>query len=65
MPFRDVLPQESEFWEACARHTNRQTARTIQAIYLCDDCAIRLTKEGFNDRPPIVWRQLFSPISDN
>jgi len=53
MPFRDVLPQESEFWEACARHTNRQTARTIQAIYLCDDCAIRLTKEGFNDRPPI------------
>ena len=52
-PFRDVLNPESEFWEACARHTNRQTARKIQAVYLCDECAIRLTREAFNDRPPI------------
>ena len=52
-PFRDVLNPESEFWEACARHTNRQTARKIQAIYLCDGCAFRLTREAFNDRPPI------------
>jgi len=52
-PFRDVLNPESQFWEACARHTNRQTARKIQAVYLCDECAIRLTHEAFNDRPPI------------
>jgi hypothetical protein len=48
-----VLNPASEFWEKCARHTNRQTARKIQAVYLCDECAIRLTREAFNDRPPI------------
>lgn len=52
-PFREVLNPASEFWEACARHTNRQTARKIQVIYLCDECAKRLTHEAFNDRPPI------------
>ncbi len=51
--FREVLPQDSEFWEKCARHTNKQTTRMIQAIYLCDECAIRLTAKSFNDRPPI------------
>jgi hypothetical protein len=52
-PFRDVLNPESEFWEACARHTNRQTARKIQAVYLCAECALLLTREAFNGRPPI------------
>jgi hypothetical protein len=52
-PFRDVLNPNSEFWEACARHTNRQTARKIQAVYLCDECTARLIHEAFNDRPPI------------
>lgn len=51
--FRDVLLQESEFWEKCARHTNKQTTRMIQAIYLCDDCARKLTTSCFNNRPPI------------
>lgn len=53
MSNRDVLPRESEFWEACARHTTRQTARTLQTGYYCDECAERLTHEAFNDRPPI------------
>jgi len=52
-PFRDVLSPESEFWEACARETSRRTARKIQTVYLCDECAARLTHEAFNDRPPI------------
>jgi len=43
----------SPFWEACARETNRKTSRTVQHIYLCDDCARRLTVEAFNGRPPI------------
>lgn len=52
-PYRDVLPLDSPFYEACARHTARTTSRALQHIYLCDPCAIRLTKEAFNDRPPI------------
>ena len=52
-PYRDVLPPDSSFYEACARHTSRTTSRALQHIYLCDTCAIRLTKEAFNDRPPI------------
>jgi len=51
--YRDVLGRDSEFWEACARHTIRQTARTLQTGYYCDDCARRLTHEAFNDRPPV------------
>jgi hypothetical protein len=53
VPFRDVLDPNSEFWEACGRHTNRHTSRKIQAVYLCDECAVRLTNEAFNGRPPI------------
>src|SRR5215468_4445884 len=51
--FVDLLSPDSEFWEACARHTIRQTTRFIGTIYLCDECAYRLTKEGLNERPPI------------
>jgi hypothetical protein len=53
VPFNDILPMTSSFWEACARETNRKTCRTVQHIYLCDDCARRLTAEAFNGRPPI------------
>jgi hypothetical protein len=52
-PFRDTLARDSDFWEACARHSNRQTCRLVQTIYYCDDCAQRLTVEAFNGRPPI------------
>ncbi|MBM3746371.1 MAG: hypothetical protein FJW34_11295 [Acidobacteria bacterium] len=52
-PFTETLPRSSDFWEACARHTARQTCRTVQHIYLCDPCARRLTEKAFNDRPPI------------
>lgn len=52
-PFRDVLDPASEFWEKCARHEKRQTARTIQVLYLCDPCAIRMSAEAMNGRPPI------------
>ena len=51
--FTEILPQSSDFWEACARHTTRRTCRTVRHIYLCDLCAKRLTKEAFNDRSPI------------
>lgn len=51
--YQDVLSRNSEFWEACARHTSRQTARTMQTGYYCDDCARKLTHEAFNDRPPV------------
>lgn len=52
-PYRDVTPESSGLFETCARHTARQTARTLQTIYLCDDCARRLVHEAFNDRPPV------------
>lgn len=51
--FTETLPRTSDFWEACARHTARQTCRTVQHIYLCDPCARRLTEKAFNNRPPI------------
>jgi hypothetical protein len=53
MAYRDVLPQDSQFWEKCARHTSPQTARTMQSLYLCDPCAIRICKEAMNNRPPV------------
>jgi hypothetical protein len=40
VPFNDILPMTSSFREACARETNRKTCRTVQHIYLCDDCTI-------------------------
>lgn len=48
-----TLPQTSEYWEKCARHTSSHTARTLQTGYYCDKCARRLTHEAFNDRPPV------------
>jgi hypothetical protein len=51
--YREILPRSSGFWEACARHTARQTARALQTGYYCDECARRLTHEAFNDRPPV------------
>lgn len=51
--FREVLNPADPFWEACARHTARQSTRVINHIYLCDRCASRLTRESFNQRPPI------------
>lgn len=50
-PYRDVLPTDSEWMEKCARHTAKQTARTLQHIYLCDPCAKRLVAEALNGRP--------------
>lgn len=51
--YRDVTPESSGLFETCARHTARQTARTLQTIYLCDDCTKRLVREAFNDRSPV------------
>lgn len=51
--YRKVLPRTSDYWEACARHTSRHTARTLQTGYYCDRCARRLTRRAFNDRPPV------------
>jgi hypothetical protein len=59
-PFRDTMPQSSEYWEACARETSRKTARTLQHIYLCDPCARRLTLEALNGRPPIYHGETIS-----
>lgn len=53
VPFSDTMPQNSKFWEKCARETNLKTARSLQHIYLCDGCARRLTVEALNGRPPI------------
>jgi hypothetical protein len=50
--YRKILPRTSEYWEACARHTSRQTARTLQTGYYCDRCARLLTHKAFNNRPP-------------
>lgn len=51
--YRTTLPASSGLFEACARHTARQTARSLQTIYLCDDCTQRLVAEAFNERPPV------------
>ena len=51
--YRDVALGSSGLFETCARHTARQTARTLQTIYLCDDCTRRLVGEAFNGRPPV------------
>ena len=51
--YREVLSRSSQYWEACARHTSRQTARTLQTGFFCDRCAKRLTREAFNNRPPV------------
>jgi len=48
-----VMADSDPFWEACARHTSRHTARTERSIYVCDDCCGRLQREAFNDRPPL------------
>lgn len=55
--YREVLTIQSDFWEACARHQNRATTRFISSLFLCDACAIRLTRECFNNRPPIFHGQ--------
>lgn len=52
-PYRDVLEQTSGWFEACARHTARSTARTLQYLYTCDPCTRRLVTEAFNGRPPV------------
>ncbi len=51
--YREITPEASGLFETCARHTSRQTARTLQTIYLCDNCTKRLVHEAFNDRPPV------------
>jgi hypothetical protein len=51
--YRKILPRTSDYWEACARHTSRQAARTLQTGYYCDRCARLLTNRAFNDRPPV------------
>lgn len=55
--FRDVLTPDSPFWEKCARHQNLSTSRNIAPLFLCDECAIRLTNDCFNQRPPIYHGQ--------
>ncbi len=52
-PYREVLDPASGLYETCARHTNRQVARTVQFIYLCEDCVRRLVEEALNGRAPI------------
>jgi len=51
--FLEVLSPDSPYWEKCARHQNMSTSRNVAHLFLCDECAIRLTKECFNNRPPI------------
>ena len=51
--FQDVLSPDSPFWEKCARHQNLVTTRNIAHLFLCDECAMRLTADCFNERPPI------------
>jgi len=51
--FQDVLSPDSPFWEKCARHQNLATTRNIAHLFLCDECAMRLTADCFNQRPPI------------
>lgn len=51
--YRKTLSKASDYWEACARHTTRQTARTLQTGFYCDRCARRLTREAFNNRSPV------------
>lgn len=58
-PFREVLLPESEFWEACARHSNRATTRNISVLFLCDACVEVLTHQCFNGRPPIYHGESF------
>jgi hypothetical protein len=53
MPYRDVLDPASGLYETCARHSNRQVARTVQFLHLCDDCTRHLVRDAFNNRPPI------------
>ena len=57
--FKDLLPPNSPYWEKCARHQNKQTTRNIANLFLCDQCAIKLTTECFNNRPPIYHGQGF------
>lgn len=49
--YRDTLAPTSEWFEKCARHTTKHTARTLQHIYLCDPCAEGLVREALNGRP--------------
>lgn len=58
-PFRDVLLPTSPYWEACARHQNRITTRSLAVLFLCDDCARQLTNECFNGRPPLYHGETF------
>lgn len=51
--FNDTMQQDSPYWEKCARHQNKNTTRNIAHLFLCDECAILLTRDCFNDRPPI------------
>lgn len=48
-----VLPQDSPFWEKCARHTSPYTARSVAYFFLCDRCAARFVNEVFNGRPAL------------
>lgn len=62
VPFRDITPKESGEYETCARHTSRQTARTLQSAYFCDECAKQLTIEAFNHRPPVFHGETIQGI---
>lgn len=54
-----VMADSDPFWEACARHTSRHTARTERSIYVCDQCCVRLQREAFNDRSPLFHGEEF------
>lgn len=56
--FREVLLPDSPFWGKCARHQNASTANDVARLFLCDRCGLRLTRECFNDRPPIYHGEL-------
>lgn len=48
-----VLSRTSEYWEKCARHTAKYTARKMHYMFLCDPCRERLVSQALNDRPPV------------
>lgn len=54
----NVIAQGDEFWEKCARHQEKYTARNVSYFFLCDDCTDRLIRDALNNRAPIYhgWK---------
>ena len=56
--FKEVMLRDSPFWGKCARHQNECATSYVSKLFLCDGCALRLTRGCFNDRPPIYHGEL-------